>query len=837
MSYNKDIAIMNSRLKKLKKEAKNSNLTYKIDQIIKGTAGYYIIFANRLIFKSVKFNNEALDDISEVIKGNINLTDTNYFTQTNIKDIKNDISTIEIVNLYPEYIGIRNVKDGSGNDIVVGVKPGSLDDITNSIINEDKVYIKKANHIYNKDDSVHLLNTVSSKVSEAELEMLSKFLNTPTLDIDDHINTNFANDNRETTQDLIAYKNIELYEEPIIYGDYTYKQYKIIDINDTEWFLVYQIKNSDSNNIKTVYLENANAFIDPLMGLGILICNYKKIKYPDTSYKTLVINNAGNICEHTITKITSKLFSSANYNQFSITFNGTTVYKIYKIYTFAFTPLCIYTNNEYQLTPITLTNNNVDYILFINPKLIENIASYSEKETIFVYSDSNGNSSTSKFNNIINANRSELLRFQLGLQISNTSALYLIYCLNKTVINETTLQNGFIQSTVPGKFTKFAPTEGKSSSYCAWTPDSSNFNSSKTSFKAYIFDDTTTNKHECTFSSIESAIYDSTHYIRQYKASVKITSTSTTLTLFSLIYNNITYRLGVTGYMMYYAPGNDGVVHVLRRILVDDSTYESKVSVYFLRSGDIINDKKFKCNFTVQVDSTFKYAFIQHDCNYTDFNNAGYDNPSEVDEGHAKTKLEYIAYRYIGTDSYTLYRHDSGLSYKIGVDGDNNVVFYYNRYSNWLHCIYQGGIETINVGVQNITSIYDGLPSGQTAYRVKWTYFNKSYDVICIYNSKDELVSTEALPALYPFTINNTTFYASTANKAIYEISSSKFKKYTDVDYTNITNAYDTSTSGEKYIVKWDKKSGPSYTYKGIMKFQTNGNFASFTTCIKFGTV
>jgi hypothetical protein len=159
-------------LAKLQNKAKISKMDNPIDQIIKGTDGYYIIFSGMKIFKTINIDDEGLRNIKDLVNNKINLTDTNYFLQVQLNDIKNDISNIEILNAYPEYNSIRRVTDGQNNEIIVGIKPGEIDNLTSSIPGEDKQYIKKVNHLFIADDIMRLLNTNNEKITQAELEMM-----------------------------------------------------------------------------------------------------------------------------------------------------------------------------------------------------------------------------------------------------------------------------------------------------------------------------------------------------------------------------------------------------------------------------------------------------------------------------------------------------------------------------------------------------------------------------------------------------------------------------------------------------------------------------------------
>ena len=87
-------------LAKLQNKAKTSKTDNPIDQIVKGTEGYYIIFSGKKIFKTINIDDEGLQNIKDLVNNKINLTDTNYFLQVQLNDIKNDISNIEIFRFF-----------------------------------------------------------------------------------------------------------------------------------------------------------------------------------------------------------------------------------------------------------------------------------------------------------------------------------------------------------------------------------------------------------------------------------------------------------------------------------------------------------------------------------------------------------------------------------------------------------------------------------------------------------------------------------------------------------------------------------------------------------------
>lgn len=130
-------------LVKLQNIAKTYKTDSPIDKIIKSAEEYYIIFSGKKIFKTINIDDEGLENIKDLVNNKINLTNTNYFLQVQLNDIKNDISDIEILNMYPEYSEIKRIIDDQNNEIIVGIKPGEIDDLTSSILGEDKQYIKK----------------------------------------------------------------------------------------------------------------------------------------------------------------------------------------------------------------------------------------------------------------------------------------------------------------------------------------------------------------------------------------------------------------------------------------------------------------------------------------------------------------------------------------------------------------------------------------------------------------------------------------------------------------------------------------------------------------------
>ena len=261
-------------LAKLQNKAKTSKTDNPIDQIVKGTEGYYIIFSGKKIFKTINIDDEGLQNIKDLVNNKINLTDTNYFLQVQLNDIKNDISNIEILNVYPEYNGIRRVLDGSNNEIIVGIKPGEIDNLTSSIPGEDKQYIKKVNHLFVADDVMRLLNTNDENIVQAELEMMKKFENTRNVDVDEHLASDFIQDSKVTKSEVLTYNSITLEGDPIIYGNYTYKQYKITDSKNENHYIIYQIENSNPENIKEVYQSHTKrSFID-VNGATLVINDY-----------------------------------------------------------------------------------------------------------------------------------------------------------------------------------------------------------------------------------------------------------------------------------------------------------------------------------------------------------------------------------------------------------------------------------------------------------------------------------------------------------------------------------------------------------------------------------
>ena len=217
--------------------------TFKVDQLVKTADDHYIIFSGKTIFKSINSGSEALLDIEKLKNGEISLGLSNLFEQKTINDVKDDVSNIEILDFYKDdYNSITRAKDKEGNELIVGVRPGSMDDLTHSIINEGRKYIKTLNHIYHEDDVLNLLNTETDNITPGELKLLTDFLNNNNPNIKD-----FSVNDDTSKPDIMAYKSIELVES-LDTSDFVFNEYKIVDNNNTDSAYGHESGNSRSSS-------------------------------------------------------------------------------------------------------------------------------------------------------------------------------------------------------------------------------------------------------------------------------------------------------------------------------------------------------------------------------------------------------------------------------------------------------------------------------------------------------------------------------------------------------------------------------------------------------------
>ena len=240
----KSAFLNNLKMQKLKSEMKS----FKVDKLVKTADDHYIIFSGKTIFKSVNSGSEALLDIEKLKNGEITLGLTNLFEQKTINDVKDDVSNIEILDFYKDdYSSITRANDKEGNELIVGIRPGSMDDLTHSIITEGRKYIKTLNHIYHEDDVLNLLNTEIDNITPGELKLLTDFLNNNNPNIKDYS----VNDDT-SKPDIMAYKSIEL-ESYHNHNDQDFKQYKITDKNDNDYYIIYWHTTKNPELIKEIY--------------------------------------------------------------------------------------------------------------------------------------------------------------------------------------------------------------------------------------------------------------------------------------------------------------------------------------------------------------------------------------------------------------------------------------------------------------------------------------------------------------------------------------------------------------------------------------------------------
>ena len=119
------------------------------------------------------------------------------------------------------------------------------------------------------------------------------------------------------------------------YGDYTYKQYKII-ANDITFYAMYKIKSASITSV-----TNISSFIDSFMfvskitNVGLLICNYETIG-SNTNYRSIIATTDGTIYTALISQRNTFVHGDYTYRQYSISadFEGSsTEYAMFRIKT------------------------------------------------------------------------------------------------------------------------------------------------------------------------------------------------------------------------------------------------------------------------------------------------------------------------------------------------------------------------------------------------------------------------------------------------------------------------------------------------------------------------
>ena len=257
LSQNKRMSsiLNNLKVQKIQSEIQN----FKIDQMVKTFDDYYIIFSGNTIFKSKNNGEEGLKDLQKLKNGEISLGLSDLFIQTSLDNVKDEIDDSNILNFYKsEYSHISRVKDSSDNEMIVGVKPGSMDNLlTNTpILSDDKKYFKTRNHVYYENDTLNLLNAESKDISPGELKLLTSFLNNNNPNIRDF-------DGTDDKYGIKAYKNIEVINTWDFLTDHNIiiREYKVTDFDNNSFYITYQIENDDVTEIQRNEINTAKQAI------------------------------------------------------------------------------------------------------------------------------------------------------------------------------------------------------------------------------------------------------------------------------------------------------------------------------------------------------------------------------------------------------------------------------------------------------------------------------------------------------------------------------------------------------------------------------------------------
>lgn len=91
--------------------------------------------------------------------------------------------------------------------------------------------------------------------------------------------------------EVLTYESITLEGDPIIYGDYTYKQYKLTDSKNENRYIIYQIENSNPENVKEIYQSDIKPFKDKVERFGLTYFDPEVFDTIDEDYNCFTISN------------------------------------------------------------------------------------------------------------------------------------------------------------------------------------------------------------------------------------------------------------------------------------------------------------------------------------------------------------------------------------------------------------------------------------------------------------------------------------------------------------------------------------------------------------------
>ena len=153
--------------------------------------------------------------------------------------------------------------------------------------------------------------------------------------------------------EVLTYNSITLEGDPIIYGNYTYKQYKITDSKNESHYIIYQIENSNPENIKEIYSSDIKPFEDQVERFGLTYFDPNVFNTINEDYNCFTVTNGElNIksvrCLHCINKETFKV---------GILQFGDNTIKVYKQNLEDNSITGIYTDVKYRLCEFINTSN------------------------------------------------------------------------------------------------------------------------------------------------------------------------------------------------------------------------------------------------------------------------------------------------------------------------------------------------------------------------------------------------------------------------------------------------------------------------------------------------